>query len=90
MLRAVATRFPAERPGGFYAEEIRIGADRRGFRVVTSDGREAIMAYVQRRGPRVGKYGEDVGAGVDGHLKARISIVTLRTPASESPPADQG
>ena len=36
--------------------------ERRGFALVTFDGRRAVMAHVDRDGPRVGKYGVDVAA----------------------------
>lgn len=44
--------------GGFYTEEVRVGGVRRGFRIVTLDGRCAVLADTDTRGPRrVGKYG---------------------------------
>ena len=54
-----------ERAGGFYTEEIRGPGGRKGFRLVTLDGQETVMAHVNLRGqgrPRVGRYGVDVGA----------------------------
>jgi nucleoside-triphosphatase len=49
--------------GGFYTEEVRRGGQRTGFRLVTLDGQEAILASVDLPGPpRVGKYGVDVAA----------------------------
>ncbi len=51
------------RAGGFYTEEIRRGGRRSGFRLLTLDGQEAILASVDTPGPpRVGKYGVDVAA----------------------------
>jgi nucleoside-triphosphatase len=55
-----------DQAGGFYTEEIR-GPDgrRRGFRLVTLDGDEVVMAHVDLRGegrPRVSRYGVDVDA----------------------------
>ena len=66
-------RIMARLPGqaaGFYTSEIREGGRRVGFRLTTLDGREGILAHVRiRRGPRVGKYGVDLGVldtlGVD-------------------------
>lgn len=49
--------------GGFYTEEIRGPGGRKGFRLITLDGEEAVMAHVEFRGPRyprVGRYGVDV------------------------------
>jgi len=50
-----------DKAGGFYTEEIRSGGVRQGFRLVTLDGEEAILAHVDIRNPyRVGKYGVDI------------------------------
>ena len=47
--------------GGFYTEEIRSGGTRLGFRVVTLDGQNAILAHVDNHSRyRVSKYGVDV------------------------------
>jgi nucleoside-triphosphatase len=51
--------------GGFYTEEIRGPGGRKGFRLLTLDGSETMMAHVDLRGqgrPRVGRYGVDVEA----------------------------
>ena len=46
--------------GGFYTEEIR---ERGGFKLVTLDGKEAVLAHVDFKTPqRVGKYGLDLSA----------------------------
>lgn len=47
--------------GGFFTEEIRNVGIREGFRVVTLDGREAVLAHITIESPfRVGKYGVDI------------------------------
>lgn len=47
--------------GGFYTEEIRNRGAREGFRLVTLDGGEAILAHINIHSPyRVSKYGVDV------------------------------
>ena len=47
--------------GGFYAEEIRSGRVREGFRLVTLDGEHIILAHVNIHSPhRVSKYGVDI------------------------------
>ncbi len=47
--------------GGFYTEEIRSQGVRQGFRLVTLDGEEVILAHVNIHSPyRVGKYGVDI------------------------------
>jgi nucleoside-triphosphatase len=47
--------------GGFYTEEIRSGGTRQGFRIVTLDGQDAILAHVDSDSRyRVSKYGVDI------------------------------
>lgn len=60
VLRAVAQTLAGVHLVGFYTEEIRAGRERRGFRLVTFSGEEAIIAHVDLPPPRVGKYGVDV------------------------------
>jgi len=49
------------RAGGFYTEEIRAGGTRLGFKLITLDGHEAVLAHVDFHSQhRVGKYGVDV------------------------------
>ena len=69
-----------ERAGGFYTEEIRGPGGRKGFRLVTRDGQETVMAHVNLRGqgrPRVSRYGVDVGA-ID-----RVGVAALRRAMAE-------
>lgn len=74
VVRAVARALAGRRLGGFYTEEIRAGRARRGFRLVTFDGRRAVMAHVDRRGePRVGRYGVDVGV-IDGMAADALAV----------------
>jgi len=48
--------------GGFYTREIRHDGVRKGFEIVTLDGRRGVLAHVDIKGqPRVGKYGVDMG-----------------------------
>ena len=50
-----------DRAGGFYTEEIRSQGVRLGFRLVTLDGQEAILAHTNfSRRYRVSKYGVDI------------------------------
>ncbi len=50
-----------DKAGGFYTEEIRSQGVREGFRLVTLDGEEAILAHVNIHSPyRVSKYGVDI------------------------------
>lgn len=47
--------------GGFYTEEIRSGGIRQGFRIITLDGHDAILAHVDNLSRyRVSKYGVDI------------------------------
>src|SRR5436309_12937533 len=49
--------------GGFYTEEIRAHGQRLGFKIITLDGQEALLAHVHFETPeRVGKYGLDLSA----------------------------
>jgi len=53
----------AGRTGGFYTEEMREHGARVGFKLVTLDGKEAVLAHVDFKTPeRVGKYGLDLAA----------------------------
>lgn len=46
--------------GGFYTEEIRGQGTRQGFKIVTLDGRSAVLSHIDVRSPhRVSKYGVD-------------------------------
>jgi nucleoside-triphosphatase len=61
IIRAVG-RLLSHRPlAGFFTEEIRVGRDRRGFRLVTFGGAQAVIAHVDFPPPRISKYGVDVG-----------------------------
>ncbi|RMF36230.1 MAG: NTPase, partial [Chloroflexi bacterium] len=64
IIKAVA-QVLGDQAGGFYTEEIRGPGGRKGFRLITLDGEETILAHVQLKGggrPRVGRYGVDVAA----------------------------
>jgi len=74
LIKQVAARME-DRAGGFYTEEIRTQGVRQGFRLVTLDGEEAVLAHVSIRSPyRVSKYGVDTNAldrvGVPALLRA--------------------
>jgi len=65
--------------GGFYTEEIRDKGARLGFKLVTLDGQEAVLAHVNFHSPyRVGKYGVDV-EGLE-----RVGVAALRRAATQS------
>jgi nucleoside-triphosphatase len=49
------------KPGGFYTQEIREMGVRKGFKIITLDSQESILAHVDIKGaPRIGKYGVDL------------------------------
>jgi nucleoside-triphosphatase len=49
--------------GGFYTEEVRENGERVGFKMITLDGQEALLAHVNFKTPQsVGKYGLDLSA----------------------------
>lgn len=62
-----------DRAGGFYTEEIQGPGGRKGFRVITLDGRQATLAHVDVRSrSKVGRYGVDVAAF------ERVGVAALR------------
>jgi nucleoside-triphosphatase len=59
-IRKILSDLPYE-AGGFYTQEIREAGRRVGFKLVTLDGRQGVMAHVDIPGsPRISKYGVDV------------------------------
>lgn len=63
MMRRVAEALGERRAAGFLTDEIRERGARRGFRLVTLDGREWVMAHVGlSKQARIGKYGVDIAA----------------------------
>jgi len=70
LLKRVAGDLRGLEPAGFYTEEIRGRGRREGFRLVGLDGSRGVLAHAEfRGGPRVGKYGVDVG-GFEDFLEA--------------------
>jgi len=65
--------------GGFYTEEIRTGGIRQGFKIVTLDGQEAILAHVGISSPyQVSKY------RVDTDSLNRVGVSALRQALKET------
>ncbi|MFC1707438.1 nucleoside-triphosphatase [Planctomycetota bacterium] len=63
VMQRLASQLRAETFSGFFTQETRRGGRRVGFGMTTWDGTERVLAHVDRKGgPRVGKYGVDVGA----------------------------
>ena len=74
IIKHVAERLKGKRLGGFYTEEIREHGERRGFRLVTFDGQERVIAHVDLpKTHRVGKYGVDVAA-LDGVVGSALAL----------------
>jgi nucleoside-triphosphatase len=70
LIKTVASELGGK-AGGFYTEEIRGAEGRLGFRLITLDGKTAILAHVKIKSPcRVGRYGVDVSV-IEG-LGARV------------------
>lgn len=65
--------------GGFYTEEVRTGGIRQGFRIITLDGQEAVLAHVNISSAyQVSKYRVDIDA-LD-----RVGVSALRQALSQS------
>ena len=46
--------------GGFYTQEIRERGERVGFKIITLDGEEAVLAHLELQTQHLGKYGLDL------------------------------
>ena len=78
LIRNVCHSLSGVRLCGFYTEEIREKAIRKGFRLVAFSGESAILSHVNTKSPvRVGKYGVDV-AGFEEFL-ARALLMDQET-----------
>lgn len=61
LIRKLSDELRNLQPVGFYTAEIREKGIRKGFELVTLDGRRGLLSHVDIKGPyRVGKYGVDV------------------------------
>ena len=67
------------RGGGFYTEEIRTGGIRQGFRIITLDGQDAVLAHVNISSPyQVSKYKVDIDS------LNRVGVSALRQALKET------
>lgn len=64
-----------ERAGGFYTEEIFGPGGRKGFRLITLAGKEAVLAHKDLRGPKVPRVGR---YGVDMKVLEAVGVAALR------------
>jgi nucleoside-triphosphatase len=63
LIKQALTSFQGIKAGGFLTEEIRLQGAREGFRIVTLDGKTALLAHVNVHSQyRVSKYGVDVNS----------------------------
>jgi nucleoside-triphosphatase len=61
LIKRVIETIDRERAGGFYTEEVREHGTRAGFRLVTLDGRDGLLAHERISSPvHVGRYGVDL------------------------------
>lgn len=61
VLKQVADSLAAYHPDGFFTQEIRVNGVRKGFELITLDGRRQILSHVNIKSPlRVGRYGVDL------------------------------
>ncbi len=61
VIKKAVSRLKGREPKGFYTEEIREGGARKGFNIITLDGRKGILAHCRLKGPyRVGRYGVSI------------------------------
>jgi nucleoside-triphosphatase len=62
LIRAIVERLEGITCAGFYTEETRKSGQRTGFRIVTLDGQEGMLASIGSQKPTVGKYSVHVRA----------------------------
>ncbi|MBN1355286.1 NTPase [bacterium] len=65
--------------GGFYTQEIKSGKTRKGFQLITLDGRQSVLAHVNKKSSyKVGKYGVDLNVMTD------LAVPTLKEALEKS------
>lgn len=70
LIRELSKALKDYHPVGFYTEEIREAGERKGFELISLDGRKGLLAHKEIKSPyRVGRYGVDV-RGFDEFLDA--------------------
>lgn len=73
-VRKVAERLTDYQLGGFYTEEVRSYGKRQGFRLVTLEGQEAVIAHVDfSHTQRISKYGVDI-AKIDAMVEKTLDL----------------
>ena len=80
LVKRLLEHVPTGGASGFLTEEIRDGFQRVGFRIVTTDGREGLLAHVKLSGDhQVGRYGVDL-AGFEDLVLHLIDPKTVDAP----------
>ncbi|MBM4128550.1 MAG: NTPase [Nitrospira sp.] len=68
LIKKIAEKLKDLHTVGFYTAEIREGGVRKGFELISLDGKKGLLSHTEIKSPhRVGKYGVDVG-GLEGFL----------------------
>ena len=76
-IKHIVSQLEAYHPSGFYTEEIREGDVRKGFRIITLDGEQAVLSHVKIKSRyRVGRYSVDL----DGFEKTALPAMNLTLP----------
>ena len=61
MIKKLSEELKYLHPAGFYTEEIREAGQRKGFELISLDGKRGLLSHVEMRSPyRVGKYKVDI------------------------------
>ena len=61
MIKKLSEELKHLHPAGFYTEEIREAGQRKGFELISLDGKRGLLSHVEMRSPyRVGKYKVDI------------------------------
>lgn len=80
LIKRILEFIPPGAASGFLTEEIRDGYQKVGSRIVTTDGREGLLAHVKLSGDhRLGKYGLDI-AGFEGMVLHLIDPAKVPAP----------
>jgi nucleoside-triphosphatase len=61
LIKKLSEELSGMAPVGFYTEEIREGAVRKGFALISLDGKRGVLSHIEIKSPyRVGQYGVDI------------------------------
>ena len=79
VIKQLADSLTPYHPDGFFTQEIRENGIRKGFELVTLDGRSQLLSHVNIPGPhRVGRYGVDLAG-----FEALLEVMDLRHSPSQ-------